>query len=165
MDAEIGERLRAFRQALGCSQEELASRLQVPLRTYQNYDQGRSAPKAHALKHLADLGINIHWLLTGEGVMLMASAGPSSPTASPALDMKLMGLILEDVFRVYAEEGARIDHRHAGEMAAAIYEDVMAACAGTATPATLTAARRMAAQQLRRRLRSTDPDTQAKRRA
>ncbi|MGB0919862.1 MAG: XRE family transcriptional regulator [Alphaproteobacteria bacterium] len=77
---EIGQRLTEIRQSRGDSQEGFAARLQVSPRTYQRYEAGDALPKAQCFQSLADLGVNLDWLLAGRGAPdappLSADAGP-----------------------------------------------------------------------------------------
>ena len=64
------ERLKSFRGELGASQQDLADRLSLPQRTYAAYERGRLPPHK-VLTDLADLGLDLHWLIVGE-----SSTGP-----------------------------------------------------------------------------------------
>lgn len=82
----IEHRLRAVRDSLSLTQGEMASRLGVPYRTYQNYEQGKTAPKVASLVALsASSGISLDWLILGRG----EQAGCASPQP-PALDLKVL---------------------------------------------------------------------------
>lgn len=52
---EMAERLKALRQEKGWTQEELAGRLGVALRTLQRWEGGKSQPSGMALRFLLDL--------------------------------------------------------------------------------------------------------------
>ncbi len=54
---------------MGLSQADMASYIQLPLRTYQRLEQEDRDLKASVLKKFAKVGVNISWLLTGEGPM------------------------------------------------------------------------------------------------
>lgn len=72
----ISERLKNVRDSLGLSQQAMAEKLGVSLRSQQNYESGSRSPDAAYLTALAGAGVDITWLLTGSG---------SHPTAAPAL--------------------------------------------------------------------------------
>ena len=63
----LNENIRALRRARGLSQEELAARLPVARQTLSKWEQGRSAPDAHALARLAgELDTTVGALLGGQ---------------------------------------------------------------------------------------------------
>ncbi|MGN7125511.1 helix-turn-helix domain-containing protein [Methylorubrum thiocyanatum] len=51
-------RVRIIRRALGLSQEEFASRFQIPLGTLRDWEQGRKEPDAAARAYLVVIGRN-----------------------------------------------------------------------------------------------------------
>lgn len=62
----FGERLKKFRKKAGVKQGDLAEKLGISLRTYQNYEQGGRVPDEARIKEIADvLGIS-PLLLIGE---------------------------------------------------------------------------------------------------
>lgn len=76
--ATFGDRLAGAREAQGLSQEDLARRLGVRLKTIQAWEDDLSEPRANRLQMMAGLlNVSIRWLLTGEGDGL---EGPSAPT-------------------------------------------------------------------------------------
>ena len=48
LDRRVGVQLRQLRRALGLSQAELASRIQVSLDTIRNWEQGKRSPTGAA---------------------------------------------------------------------------------------------------------------------
>ena len=67
----IGQRLKILRNLLGKTQSEMASFLGVSFPTYRNWELGISEPSAGSLHVLLERGINIHWLLSGEGPVFL----------------------------------------------------------------------------------------------
>lgn len=66
--ATFGDRLTAAREALGLSQEEVARRLGVRLRTIRAWEGDAAEPRGNKLQMLAGLlNVSIRWLLTGAG--------------------------------------------------------------------------------------------------
>lgn len=60
------DRLRKARKASGLGQEHLAEELGVSPTTYQNWEYGRTQPKAEQIVQLANLlGVGTEWLLVG----------------------------------------------------------------------------------------------------
>jgi transcriptional regulator with XRE-family HTH domain len=92
MVSTLSQRLQEVRTLLGLSAHEMAARVGLRDRkSWERYERGETGPKAEVLTELADLGIDCHWILTGEGAMLRAgteglttlprikSAGPGRP--------------------------------------------------------------------------------------
>ena len=66
--ATFGDRVAAARRALGLSQERLARKLGVKLRTLANWENDMAEPRANKLQMLAGLlNVSLSWLLTGQG--------------------------------------------------------------------------------------------------
>lgn len=66
--ATFGDRLAAAREAASMTQETLAKRLGVKLKTIQAWEDDVSEPRANRLSTLAGvLNISMIWLITGEG--------------------------------------------------------------------------------------------------
>lgn len=86
--ATFGDRVAAAREALGMSEEELARRLGIKLKTVQAWEQDLSEPRANKLQMLAGvLNVSFRWLLTGDGT------GVEAPVE--ALSSDLTGLLTE----------------------------------------------------------------------
>lgn len=62
----ISERLKAERDNLGLSQQALADRLGISLRSQQNYEKGDRSPDANYLAALAAEGADVRYILTGQ---------------------------------------------------------------------------------------------------
>ncbi|TBX25959.1 MULTISPECIES: helix-turn-helix domain-containing protein [Nioella] len=72
--ATFGDRLAGAREAAGVSQEDMARRLGVKLKTVVAWENDWSEPRANKLQMVAGLlNVSIRWLLTGEG------SGPEDP--------------------------------------------------------------------------------------
>ncbi|MEM1079910.1 MAG: helix-turn-helix transcriptional regulator [Pseudomonadota bacterium] len=79
--ATFGDRVAGARESLGMSQEDLARRLGVKLKTVRGWEEDVSEPRANKLQMLAGvLNVSITWLLTAEGDGL---SGPSEVAALP----------------------------------------------------------------------------------
>jgi transcriptional regulator with XRE-family HTH domain len=73
---KINARIKAWRQALGLTQEEFAKRAGISKATLVGYEVGQRKPGAEALAAIARTGVNMTWLLTGEGEMLPRASPP-----------------------------------------------------------------------------------------
>ena len=69
----LGERMKLIRESTGLSQKGFGERLGIPQTTYANYESNKSQVPDEIKQHLARFGINLHWLITGEGTMQLDS--------------------------------------------------------------------------------------------
>lgn len=81
----MNERLREVRLSIGGSQKAFGERFGIAQQTYANYETGKVAVPDAFKQQLADMGINLHWLITGEGSMQLTEGtitepGPGYPT-------------------------------------------------------------------------------------
>ncbi|PIQ23471.1 hypothetical protein COW36_09210 [bacterium (Candidatus Blackallbacteria) CG17_big_fil_post_rev_8_21_14_2_50_48_46] len=74
----IGARLKQWRKHLGLTQEKFAEQIRVHIGVFKKYEQGKNTPGGEALAAIAETGVNINWLLTGEGSMAMADSSTDS---------------------------------------------------------------------------------------
>lgn len=68
-DTDIGDRIKTWRHALGLTQEEFARRAGISKATLVGYEVGQRKPGSDALAAIAKTGVDMRWLLTGEGEM------------------------------------------------------------------------------------------------
>ncbi|MBP9805863.1 MAG: helix-turn-helix domain-containing protein [Candidatus Accumulibacter sp.] len=67
---DIAERLRLWRKtALELTQKEFAEATGVHLSAIRKYENRNSVPSSESLLAIASTGVDLHWLLTGEGDM------------------------------------------------------------------------------------------------
>lgn len=84
---DVANRIKAWRHSLGLTQEQFAALAAMPKRTLVGYENDEREPGATALAALARTGVNVNWLLTGEGEMRSAPAlGEPAPPAYLAAD-------------------------------------------------------------------------------
>lgn len=81
---KLSDRLKKVRESSGRTQKELATALNVSLTAIQGYEAGRQIPGGNILESLARLGVDINWLLTGEGAMNKGFSGIETREAGPA---------------------------------------------------------------------------------
>ena len=66
--ATFGDRLAGAREAVGLSQEDLAQRLGVGVKTVERWEDDIREPRANRLQMLSGLlNVSMRWLMTGEG--------------------------------------------------------------------------------------------------
>ncbi len=84
--ATFGDRITGAREAVGLSQEDLARRLGVKLKTIRAWENDLAEPRANKLQMLAGLlNVSIRWLLTGEGDGLSSPDEADVPAEITAL--------------------------------------------------------------------------------
>ncbi len=66
---DINSRLRMVREDHGSSQAKFANLLGLPQSTYAQYELNKRSVPDELKQQLAAMGIDIHWLVTGEGSM------------------------------------------------------------------------------------------------
>jgi len=69
--AKVVERLKNFRAHLNMSQKGLSVNLGISQAAYARYELGQAEPSCDTFMLLAQMGLNIHWLVTGTGDMLL----------------------------------------------------------------------------------------------
>jgi transcriptional regulator with XRE-family HTH domain len=108
--ATFGDRLAAAREKAGMSQEQLAKRLGVKLRTVEGWENDVSEPRANRLNMLAGLlNVSIVWLITGEGEGV---AAPEEEAGSPDIREVLLEIRgVQTQIRSSAEKLARLEKR------------------------------------------------------
>ena len=68
----MNERLKKIRENLKLTQKEIAEKVGISLRAWQNYELGLRKVPTNLVKTLYEqLGVNPIWLLSGEGFMLI----------------------------------------------------------------------------------------------
>nr|WP_089272855.1 helix-turn-helix transcriptional regulator [Puniceibacterium sediminis] len=102
--ATFGDRVAAAREATEMTQEQLAKRLGVKLKTLQHWEEDVAEPRANRLSMMAGmLNVSMTWLLTGEG------DGLESPDMEPMpADMKQMLVDIRDIQTHMTEQVARL---------------------------------------------------------
>lgn len=76
--ADIASRLRIFRLRTGKAQDVFALETEIAYGTYKRLESG-DKPKSESLEKLMKAGLNINWLLSGEGEMLLADMAERKP--------------------------------------------------------------------------------------
>lgn len=88
--ATFGDRITGAREAAGLSQDELAHKLGIKLRTLKEWEDDLSEPRANKLAMLSGvLNVSLRWLMTGQGDDLVPSETAVSPEEVAALRAKL----------------------------------------------------------------------------
>lgn len=100
---KIGERIRLVREKEGLSQKAFAEKCgDVPSTTISKYEQGLIKPSAEILSKMGYVGININWLLTGEGEM-MRGKGEAESVTTEAIEALSENRMLEKIVLMLAD--------------------------------------------------------------
>ena len=103
-NATFGDRVAAAREAQGLSQEELAKKLGVKLKTIRGWEDDVDEPRANRLSMLAGmLNVSMRWLLTAEG------EGLDAPLGEVELSGDVKDILL-DIRRTKADFARLADH-------------------------------------------------------
>lgn len=80
----FGDRLRSVRMYRGITQQTMADRIGVALRTYQQYEQGRTSPSFELLVAIADvLNVPTDYLLGRDAYLESLGASFDAPRTDP----------------------------------------------------------------------------------
>lgn len=146
----LAGRFGLMRKALGFKrQADFADAIGRARNSISAYERGTQVPDGETLLRLAQLGVQIQWLLTGDGDMLIGGDAEQPPTAARgapldapdapsktvaeqgvmALDAELMGRVVDAIRAVYKAQGQGLPDRTLGEIAARWYGDIAAVSA------------------------------------
>ena len=94
LKASLSRRLRDIRQELFGEHggPELARRLNLPARTWYNYETGVTVPAEVLLSFIDQTGTNPAWLLAGQGSKYLRSPGEVALSGMSAIDLIRRGL-------------------------------------------------------------------------
>lgn len=82
-DNGLAQRLRQARKQLGYTQQNMGRAIGGTLRAWQEYEAGRRRPRQEALAGLARMGVNVNWVLVGEGPMWSTELGGATHEVVP----------------------------------------------------------------------------------
>lgn len=123
-------RFEELRQLRGVSQIEMARLAGVSRSSWQRYERGEQ-PTGEVLQNLAKQGVNLHWLLTGQGPMMIE--GPAVPAGTRAepeaappreLDDELMARVVDTIVRAYKDAGVTLAPMDLGRLAGMHYRRI-----------------------------------------
>ncbi|MDD2934786.1 MAG: helix-turn-helix transcriptional regulator [Methylotenera sp.] len=86
---EISNRLKFARDYFELRQSAFASKCGIAYSTYQKYEMELSKPGSDAMEGFVKAGINVNWLLTGEGEMLLANINTNTSSQKIDVDNKM----------------------------------------------------------------------------
>lgn len=116
-NGNLYERLVAVRGHLHLSQSEMAEKIGISLRAYQNYERGeREAPVILVRAFYERFNVSPIWLLTGQGNMLEGNG------SNERLDTGLLQQVIEAVENFSANLPRSISIDHKSQLIALLYE-------------------------------------------
>ena len=90
----FGKRLKEIRKSLRYTQDEMASRLEIPYRTYTSYERDENKPSYSMLDSLCkNENVNLNWFISGEGNMFNA---PQFEQVQDELAQKVRSILREE---------------------------------------------------------------------
>jgi len=94
----VGKRLKTWRYSLGKNQVEFCKLSKLGLAIVRKCEADASMPGGNTLIALASTGVNIHWLLTGDGEMAVPEQENIRPYIHRLSDLsKDMAVLPDDV--------------------------------------------------------------------
>lgn len=157
MTDDLKIRLRGIRRQAGLSASEMAHHVGLKDRkSWENYERGNTIPKADVLTRLAQLGIDINWLLTGNSADSQGNAPRAVPQdCTPALNTALLAQIGEEITLLLQTEQQDASPGRIAALQAQAYADLVSTYD---TDPERSLGLRLILQQIRQRLRSPLPD-------
>lgn len=127
--AEIGVRMKAAREALRLTQDGLAKAVGASKRGIQDNEAQKSVPGGDVIAGMVKLGINANWLLTGNGLMLLADLEAIARPAPMKINRGALAALLRGAVAL-TSQGVSVEL--AADMAAEMYERAL--LSGEITP-------------------------------
>ena len=114
---ELARRMKLAREHFGLSQRGMAAKIGVSYPGWQRYESGASVPGGVVLAELFRLGVNVGWLLTGEGKMLVSD----QQQADAPIDVAVLEEATEVIEVLLAEFQRVMDANTKAKVIARIY--------------------------------------------
>lgn len=115
----IGFRLGSARRTIGISIEDFSELTDIPVSTLKKYESDNRIPGGEAIQSVAKTGINLHWLLTGEGPMLIKDLQQET---LGVLDTELLQLIIEAIETALEQTGRKMQSEKKAKLVLATYD-------------------------------------------
>lgn len=77
-NTDIGSRLRAWRKHLQMTQEEFHAKTGIPVGMIRKYEGNHNVPGGDALIAIGGTGVNLNWLLLGQGELCGRACSPAT---------------------------------------------------------------------------------------
>lgn len=133
VNREIGQRMAQARKAIGLTQEEFGKAVGGSKPGIQDNEKGKTLPGGKVLFGFVKAGINVNWVLTGEGSMLLTDLGTNAPelvhsagTSRPWTAAELVALedVIQGLEKVLSEAGRVLPPAKKAEVIALLYQEI-----------------------------------------
>lgn len=132
VNREIGQRMAQARKAIDLTQEEFGKAVGGSKPGIQDNEKGKTLPGGKVLFGFVKAGINVNWVLTGEGPMLLADLGTNALDAGTSRPWKAAEpfnpAVLEDVIqgleKVLSDAGRVLPPAKKAEVIALLYQEI-----------------------------------------
>ena len=106
-------RIKSVRNHLGCTQKDISEHVGCKFRAWQSYESGKSIPGGKVLAGLSKLGVNVDWVLTGDGEMMDNTPKDDSPSipGMPHSAEQAQADMYDDIIHHDKEAAARRDEQ------------------------------------------------------
>jgi len=126
----ISARLKLVRSTLGLTQKQISDKIGAKTPSWKDNEAGKTIPGGKVLAGLSRLGVNINWVLTDDGEMMIGDGShaplPGDEHAVPVvLDAQLLGQIMVIFMDAARQQDVEIPPSELGGIAATAYEDVI----------------------------------------
>lgn len=117
----LASRLKQAREACGYSQKDMAEAAGSRLRSWQDYEAGRKVPGGQVIAGLAQMGIDAHWLMTGEGTVFFHGVRRARSGTADGPDEELLRALLHLIEEVADASRATLPPARKAELILALY--------------------------------------------
>ena len=118
----IGERIKFVRDMARLDQETFGKSIGATRNTVYRWESGKGFPPADVLLNLHEKhGINIHWLVTGQGEM-RGIDGPLQPLGIRELNAEVLQPVILGVEEGLGRHGIKLDSSKKARLICLLYE-------------------------------------------
>lgn len=117
-EPNIGGRIKQLREALRLSQVAFAQSTGTPLDTLKKYEGSKRLPGSDALMSMATTGVNLHWLITGVGPVMLKDSAPHPRTT----DTEMLRIIIEAIEEHLDDAGRAMLPAKKADVVTALYD-------------------------------------------
>ena len=109
---ELTDRLKIVITKSGLKQSEIAEKAETNAQYLNQILSGRNNPSLSLLTKIANvLDVNLHWLITGNGEMTLATTKSNIEQEDLKSEVESLRLELLNLYRFIAERGLKFDQR------------------------------------------------------